>query len=151
MLKAAVPTAAQPARLHDASYKRNHHLAELESAEHLDQIEVPEFWSRVASRLRGGDMLDVQTKDRSVLVQCYVVWAERFYAKIKILARHDISKPQAEPQLVEHNDDEFKIEFREKVGWRIVRRADKQEIKAGLPSQKAAIDHLADLKKKLAA
>lgn len=141
-----------------AEQVRNTHAVTVEAGLTRAQIVHPDFWGHIAARLRPYDRIEVRCDDGATFAELLVLSAERTFARVRVLAWHDlttkdVAKTQAgvkEP--VESPEGEgtdplkaYQVKnFGAHLKWCVVRLSDAERIREREPSKTAAEAWLAD-------
>lgn len=118
------------------------------------QIIHPDFWGHVAAKLRPYDEIKVRCDDGSFYAQLLVLSAERTFARVRVLAWHDlttadVAKTQAEsaekPSVTPAGPTDYEVRQRgPHLKWCVVRLSDSQVLREKEPTKRDAEKWLDD-------
>ena len=137
-----------PDRFKTAEYVRTIFSATVASGTKLEEVEKPEYWSHVASKLQPGSRIEVSPEDATWLAELYIVSCGRNWVKTCTLRFHELAESSP--------DEEVAAVAEYTIGWsgpikkfRILRNSDKSEMKSGFTTKAEAQAWLADYQKAL--
>lgn len=108
----------------------------------------PEAWANIARNLRPGEIVQARSEEGTWFIELYVWEKGQNWALVSALRL--ATRPEAGP--AKEPADAFEIEWRGPVKkFRIIRKSDKAELKAGFETREAANVWLADYRRTVAA
>lgn len=136
-------------RFQPAEFRRVVYRAIIEHGHTIEDVLDPMYFVNVCQGVENLSLIECHWEDCSAFALLHVLYSSNSSVKVaKILHVEYDKASSAKPDALA--DDAYKIEFTgEHTKWRVVRHADKHELKTSLPSRKAAESWLADHKKAL--
>jgi hypothetical protein len=124
-----------------AEFSRRTHVARPDFGLTLQQVMDAAYWGNVASKLRAGDLIELQPEGLTYWAQLIVVDASPVHANVKLLQFVDLVNDAPAPdqqEIVGEKDlGKFKVE-RTGRWFRVIRNGDGEVMKGGFPNLKAA-------------
>lgn len=128
-----------PSRLRTAEFVRNVHVADAAEGTKVEDLERPEFWAHVASKLQPRDRIEVWTDDNAWMAEGVVLAATRTDALVKVLGAWDLNGHQVLTDRAELATKGYEVKFRghfEK--WGVIRKTDREVVHTGSATEGAA-------------
>jgi hypothetical protein len=117
-----------PALLQRADHFRTHYVAAVPEGVTADDVQQPEFWAHVATKLRRMDMIEVLAEDESYYAELLVMDAGVGFAKVKMLRFVEL---EAAGESTEANSA-FKIEWKGIAKkYSVIRKSDSVTLRDG--------------------
>ena len=100
---------------------------------------APEFWAHVSQHLRPFDRLELMAEDRTYVADLIVISAGRGYAKVKLLAMHELAENAEALDAEEAADVDMIVKWGGPAGkWMVIRQKDKMKMRDGLATREDA-------------
>lgn len=124
-----------------AEFSRRTHVARPDFGLTLSQVMDAAYWCNVASKLRAGDIVELQPEGLTYWAQLIVVDASPVHANVKLLHFVDLVNEEPKPEQAEIVGEKDLGKFKvERTGrwFRVIRNGDGEVMKSGFPNMKAA-------------
>ena len=141
-VKAYVTSRRLPvARMVLAGYLHNNWDVTTERGTTVEDLLCPEYWAHVAANLRPHDQIHAISEDGSWYARLIVINADRLWAKLHVLEKHDLSASREDmPQAQEEAYEVVWLSAMAK--YAVIRRADRAALKEGFQTKLEAFQWL---------
>lgn len=131
-----------PAAFGLAEHKRHDFVADVPPELKVEDLLEPGYWAHVAVEMQPFDFIEARWEDGSRIAHLRVVFAERTYAKVKLIDVEELGEESAEEPEVSLTHD---------IKWRgpankycVIRKSDGMVVQKGFRERSAAINWLVD-------
>jgi len=132
-----------PTRFRPAEFHRSVWSATVEHGTDARKVFDPKFWAHLASTLKVGDRIEIETDSREWFAEVYVVEVGTAFARVRPLRFVDLAE-EAPAGAGVPGDVDFEVKWMGPARkWGVVRLSDKAAIYSDLPSKDAAQAKLA--------
>lgn len=131
-----------------AEFKEPRIIVEVPAGVPYERLFDPKFWGNVSPRIPAGAVLICRDEENSYRAELIVRNSGRGWVVTEELTKHTFKTSTAAPEKGDKHDVEF---VNPNIGWRVFRVADNSTIKSGFRDREAAVSHLRDHERVLAA
>lgn len=116
-----------------------HYSFNLKTGVTLDDAMAPEFWADIGKKMRPWDRITLQGADPvKFIAEAVVLQAGHGFAKLKLLAMHDLTDGAVAAEAVDFDASEFKIKHTGFGKWQVIRASDDRSLRDGFGSKEEA-------------
>lgn len=131
-----------PAAFGLAEHKRHDFVVDIHPDVELGNLLEPGFWSHVAVEMQPFDYIEARWEDGTRIAHLRVIFAERTYAKVKLIDVEELGEESAEePEVSLTHDIKWKGPANK---YCVIRKSDNMIVQKGFRDRSLAVNWLAE-------